>query len=245
MSSVIVPKLELEPDVIALPDDTQLPESDGAIVENFQEHPQSTLLTDTLWPVLQQRHPDGQFCIGQNSGIYWRVTDPPPLGCKAPDWFYVPEVPPLREGRVRRSYVLWREAVAPLIMMEFVSGNGVEEHDRTPWTGKFWVYEQGIRAPFYAIYEVNPGRVEVYHLVDGHYEQLPANERGHFRIADLGVELGIWHGVYRNQELPWLRWWDAAGNLLPTGDERAASAEELAARLAERLRALGVNPDEV
>ncbi|MBD2134709.1 Uma2 family endonuclease, partial [Sphaerospermopsis sp. FACHB-1094] len=30
---------------ISLPDHTQLPESDGTFVKNFQEHPQSILLT--------------------------------------------------------------------------------------------------------------------------------------------------------------------------------------------------------
>ncbi len=33
-----------------LPDHKQLPESDGSIVENFQEHPQSNLLSDCLLP---------------------------------------------------------------------------------------------------------------------------------------------------------------------------------------------------
>lgn len=42
-----------------LPDHTQLPESDGSFVKNFQEHPQSILLTDSITPILQQLHPDG------------------------------------------------------------------------------------------------------------------------------------------------------------------------------------------
>ncbi|HAJ58808.1 MAG TPA: hypothetical protein DCP31_05720 [Cyanobacteria bacterium UBA8543] len=32
----------------AFPDHTQLPDSDGTFVKNFQEHPQSILLTDSL-----------------------------------------------------------------------------------------------------------------------------------------------------------------------------------------------------
>lgn len=54
-----------------LPDHTQLPESDGTFVfaeraggKNFQEHPQSILLTDWIQPVLQKRHPEGNYCIG-------------------------------------------------------------------------------------------------------------------------------------------------------------------------------------
>src|SRR4028118_1643861 len=228
----------------ALPDHTQLPESDGTFVKNFQEHPQSILLTDSIRPVLRQLHPDGQYCIGQDCGIYWRMTDPPERGAEAPDWFYVPNVPPLLNNQVRRSYVLWQEYVAPLIVLEFVSGDGSEERDRTPMTGKFWVYEQVIRPAFYGIYEVNRASVEVYHLVDGEYQLLTANERGHYPITPLGLELGIWQGQYQNLELPWLRWWDAQGNLLLTGQvraeqerQRAEQAELRAQRLAEQLRA--------
>jgi hypothetical protein len=60
-------------------------------------------------------------------------------------------------------------------------------------------------------------------------------------------------------EAPWLRWWDAQGNLLLSSDERSLllssqlkreqqrgeQERQRAERLAERLRQLGVNPDEV
>ena len=137
-------------------------------MKNFQEHPQSILLTDSIGPVLQKIHPDGQYAIGQDCGIYWRETDPPEKGAEAPDWFYVPNVPPKINGEIRRSYVLWREHIAPLIALEFASGNGSEERDRTPLyrageevakPGKFWVYEQIIRIPYYGIYEINNGKL--------------------------------------------------------------------------------------
>ena len=84
------------------PDHTQLPCEDGTFVKNFQEHPQSIILTDSIAPILQQRHPDGQYAIGQDCGIYWRETDPPEAGAEAPDWFYVGNVPPNLDGEVRR-----------------------------------------------------------------------------------------------------------------------------------------------
>ncbi|MDD1414759.1 hypothetical protein MEN41_08960, partial [Dolichospermum sp. ST_con] len=71
------------------------------------------------------------------------------------------------------------------------------------------------------IYEVNKASIEVYHLIEGKYQLLPANERGHYPISALGIELGIWQGEYQNMELPWLRLWDLAGNLLLSGEERA------------------------
>ncbi len=212
----------------SLPDHTQLPDKNGEFVKNFQEHPQSVILTTSILPVLEKLHPDGNFCIGQDSGIYWRITDPPERGAVAPDWFYVPHVPPLLNGIFRQSYVLWQEIVAPLIAIEFVSGSGAEERDTTPYQGKFWVYEQAIRIPFYAIFDAFQNLLEVYHLVDGHYAPVPINGRGHYAIPPMGVELGIVH-----QEVPWLRWWDDQGNLLLTAQERAEQAEAIT--LQERL----------
>jgi Uma2 family endonuclease len=255
---------------LLLPDHKQLPETDGTFVKNFQEHPQSLLLTSSILPTLEALHSDGQYAIGQDCGIYWRLVDPPERGAEAPDWFYVPNVTPLLDGEFRRSYVMWKELIVPLIAIEFVSGNGTEERDKTsPFSneeasaGKFWVYEQAIRIPFYAIYEVNKAAVEVYKLVAGRYEKLTPNDLGHYPIGPLGAEIGIWQGEYMQQNLPWLRWWDNGGNLLLTGDERAereklrgdreklrgdqekirADEEALRAdRLAEKLRELGIDP---
>jgi hypothetical protein len=183
-------------------------------------------------------------------------------------------VEPLLDGEYRRSYVLWKEFVAPLIAIEFVSGTGKEERDATPPSetekaGKFWVYEQAIRIPFYAIFDTWKDSLEAYHLVDSHYTKMQPNERGHYLIAPMGVELGL---KFENG-VAWLRWWDDAGNLLLTGDERAVQAEQkqvqaeaIAAqerlakeqaeviaeqernqkeKLATYLRSLGINPDEI
>jgi hypothetical protein len=96
-------------------------------------------------------------------------------------------------------------------------------------------------------------------LVDFSYQKIQPNERGHYPIAPLGVELGLWQGSYlNNPEQLWLRWWDLDGNLLLVGQEeaqlqklraeqqqqRAEQAERKAAQLAERLRAMGINPDD-
>ncbi|NQE38525.1 hypothetical protein E5S67_06310 [Microcoleus sp. IPMA8] len=89
--------------------------------------------------------------------------------------------------------MLWRERIAPLIALEFASGNGDEEGDLTPLSrtdegvvtkpGKFWVYERVMRIPYYGIYQVNNGRLEVYRLIDGYYQLLELNQRGHFPLG--------------------------------------------------------------
>ncbi len=69
-----------------------------------------------------------------------------------------------------------------------------------------------------------------------------------------------------NEHFPWLRWWDTQGNLLPHSDERtereqaraemekqraderqhrAEQERQRAERLMERLRALGVRPEDI
>jgi Uma2 family endonuclease len=288
-ASTLAPEQQME----AWPDHTQLPDKDGAMASNFQEHPQSTLLTGSLRPLLHELHPDGQFCIGCDSGIYWRYTTPPLDGYKAPDWFYVPDVPPMLEGQFRRSYVLWKELIHPTLLIEYVSGDGSEEHDQTPWKGKFWIYERVIAASYYAIFDGIRNSVELYRLDGGRYVQVAANAAGRLPVPPLGIELGIWHGVYQGMEMPWLRAWDSRTALmLPSTEERelaqtqradqekeradkekeradetgllldetrgllqeeteraeaerkrAATAEEKMLRLAEKLRALGQDPD--
>ncbi len=103
------------------------------------------------------------------------------------------------------------------------------------------------------------GSIELYHLVDSRYQPMTANKRGHFPIPPMGIELGIWRGEHESMELPWLRWWDDQGNLLSTGDERAEREKQRAEqetqraeqekqradRLAERLRQMGIDPNEV
>ncbi|NJK75837.1 MAG: Uma2 family endonuclease [Richelia sp. CSU_2_1] len=236
--------LDVENNPAGWPDRSQLPESDGTFGKNFQEHPQSILLTDSITPVFQNIHPHNDYCIGQDSGIYWRLTEPLEKGSEAPDWFYIPNVPPTIDGQFRSYYMMWQEIVVPLIVLEFVSGNGAEERDRTPLLrsgqqetkpGKFWVYENAIRPAFYGIYEVRKSSVEVYHFIGNRYQLMTANDRAHYPIEPLGVELGIWQGTYQNVELPWLRWWDSEGNLLLSGAERAEQQQQIAEQ--ERQRA--------
>ena len=76
----------------------------------------------------------------------------------------------------------------------------------------------------------------------------------------VGVGLTLWEGQFEEQVTRlWLRWCDRDGQVIPTGAEQAeterqkAEAErqkaeterQKAERLAARLQAMGVNPDEI
>ena len=60
----------------SLPGHLELPDENGEIVENFREAPQSLLLDQAIWPILEQLHPDRHFAVGHDCGIYWRLTNP-------------------------------------------------------------------------------------------------------------------------------------------------------------------------
>jgi Uma2 family endonuclease len=219
----------------ALPNHLQLPQTDGSIVENYQESPQGNLLTSSILPRLRELHPDGQFSIGRDSGIYFRHTIPALAGCRSPDWFYVPDVPPMLDGTFRRSYVLWQEMIRPRVIIEYASGDGSQERDRTPMTGKFWIYERAICAAYYAIFEIESGAIELYRLERSRYVSVPISEAGRLPIPELGVELGVWEGTYRGIETPWLRVWDiTTGEMMPSEEERA-EVERKRADIAESL----------
>ena len=81
-----------------LPDHTQLPCKDGIPARSSFEAPQFSLLSSALAPFLLQWHSNGDYFIGCDVGIYWRLTEPPLLGAKAPDWYYVPGVPRRLKG---------------------------------------------------------------------------------------------------------------------------------------------------
>ena len=219
------------------PDHLGLPESDGRAVGHSLEHPQGQILSDALLPVLRHKHPDGRFALGRDCGIYYRFRpDEPPLsGAIVPDWFHVPDVPPTLDGEYRRSYVLRAEMVPPMIVLEFASGDGSEELDRTPPKGKFWVYERVVRPLYYGIHIAGTTDLRMFTLAAGFFRPLAPDARGHFPIPELGVSLGLWHGVVENLEFPWMRWFDPDGRLLPSGHELAAI--ESGRVLAESARA--------
>lgn len=225
----------IEPLPRPYPTHLDLPHTDDQPVENDYQPVQTWLLLDTLNSHLPAIHPDGKYSLGADSGIYFRRTTPPLHGCRAPDFYYVPGVPKLLDGVRRKSYVMWAEGVRPLLVIEYVSRNGNEERDRTPETGKFWIYEREIQAKYYLIWSPEAEKLESFELVEGRYEAMLPNEDDRFPIPEMELEFGIWDGVFDETPALWLRVWSDAGNLILSSVEAKEESKALAE--AQRKRA--------
>ncbi len=209
-------------------------------------------MTNSLSPWLDRLHPQGDYFVASDVGIYWRLTVPELDGAISPDWYYVPNVPRLRDGIPRRSYVSWVEVEAPVVVVEVVSRDGRIEHDRTPETGKFWIYEHAVRAPYYFIHSFQVNELEAYELVRGRYRRIEPNKNGRILISEMELEIGLWEGPHRGYTAGWLRAWNQEGKLLPTSEEARKAAQDQveleqqkSAKLAQRLRELGVDPESI
>ena len=124
-------------------------------------------------------------------------------------------------------------------------------------TEKLAAYARG-RVPYYVIYDPEQFlKAEVlggYRLDPLEYRRMDEP----IEFPQIGLGLRLWHGPYEGHDLTWLRWVDARGMPIPTGQERAeaerqrAEAEQRlreterqrADRLAEQLRQHGIEPEE-
>ncbi|GAB1538716.1 hypothetical protein NUACC21_13800 [Scytonema sp. NUACC21] len=71
-------------------------------------------------------------------------------------------------------------------------------------------------------------------------------------LETVGLGLTVWEGEFEEQRGTWLRWCNRDSQVIPTGAERADyeqqradEADAKASRLAERLRSMGVDPDQL
>ncbi len=136
------------------------------------------------------------------------------------------------------------------------------EQNGTPT--KWEVYEQILKVPNYIAYDRYKDKLWIFLLKEGEYREQSITDN-RFWFDNLGVGIGLWQGEYAGITRPWLRWYDGDGDWVPTQDEqldrersraelelrqrqeaeqRAEQERSRADRLAEKLRELGVNPDE-
>ncbi|MGF1603344.1 MAG: Uma2 family endonuclease [Thermosynechococcaceae cyanobacterium] len=173
--------------------------------------------------------------IATNFGLCSQVDDK--IVVKAPDWVYIPSVQPVPTGEIRRSYTPHVEGDVPAIVMEFISETEGSEYSINPHYpyGKWYFYEKILQVPVYAIFHPKAGKLDVYRLTEGKYQQQPADEESHYWIEELNLFLGVWQGKKAEQTAFWLRWWDQSKGLLLWGSEQVEQERQRAEQ--ERQRA--------
>ncbi|QDZ41045.1 Uma2 family endonuclease [Euhalothece natronophila Z-M001] len=165
---------------------------------------------------------------------------------KAPDWAYVAQTWVSPEA-IARSYTPKLEGEIPTIVMEFLSEAEGTEYSIKPTypPGKWFFYEQILQVPYYAIFDIATGNLEVYQLNSSQmYDLQPPNEKGRYWITGLNLYLGVWEGTHRNRQGYWLRWWNEQEELLLWGTELVQRERDRAKTLKAQLRSLGVEPED-
>jgi Uma2 family endonuclease len=195
---------------------------------------------------------EDEFFTGSDMNLYYDKVHT--QWYKRPDWFLSIGVPRLYEGReMRNSYVIWQERVAPFVIVELLSP-GTEAEDLGPFApnpinpahadqkipGKWQVYEQILRVPYYVVFSRYTNELRFFHLVGGHYQEQPLNATNpRLWISELDLGLGLWEeGTFDGVTRSWIRWCDAAGNWLLTDAEaeRAQKEQERAQKEQERAQ---------
>ncbi|MBW4515241.1 MAG: Uma2 family endonuclease [Timaviella obliquedivisa GSE-PSE-MK23-08B] len=106
--------------------------------------------------------------------------------------------------------------------------------------GKWQVYEQILRIPYYVVFSRYNNRVRAFRLVGGHYqEQNLDTSNPRVWIPELDLGLGLWEGEFDGIERSWLRWYDTDGNwVLTEAEHQQQRAERQRQRaIQERQRA--------
>ena len=225
----------------ALPRFDLLPNVDGLVIEdetsvdNFFSAKLQRLLVEVLyssWAWLGMERP---FVADADIEIFSSVNRPPIV----PDVFVSLDVEAPKDFREKknRTYFLWEFGKSPDVVVEIVSNKEGNELG-----SKLRDYAR-LGVTYYVVFDplqqLGGELLQVFGLREGAYENLDEPW-----LVQVGLGLTLWEGEFEGVEGNWLRWCDRNGQILPTGAERAIQAEAKSAKLAEQLRALGIEPED-
>ena len=265
----MTPELLKADEIVTELDISHLVIEDDSPVENFQSA-QQRLLVEPLYS--SSKALPVPFLAAANVGLFYKLKGEPivpdmllSLGVQRAEDF---------SQRQNRSYFVWEFGKAPEVCVEIVSNQEGDElrlskksRQKGKTVSKQEIYAQiGVR--FYVVFdplqqiqrqdEMASALLRVWSISPDGYTELTSPQGittpGQVVwLNAIGLGLTLWEGEFEEDVTRlWLRWCDRDGQVISTGAERANDAEskahaaELKAqRLAERLRAMGINPDEV
>jgi hypothetical protein len=213
------PELELEPEI----DYDRLVTEDHKPVDRIFIEKLYRLLTHALYASWPGPGPGKPFLVLANVGWFYQRSTP----AVVPDILLSLDVRGPADLQVKQghSYYQWDLGKQPDVIVEAVSDRtGGEESFKKNLYARLGV-------PFYAVFDpkhlLSDDTLRTYELAGGVYRPC---EPGPWPAVGLGLRL--WRGTFEGFEDTWLRWCDAGGEIIPTGEERAAVEAERA-RLAD------------
>jgi Uma2 family endonuclease len=219
----------LMPAVGALPNYDDLVTEDHKPVERFLVEKLYRLLTRPLyasWPGPSEQRP---FLVAANVGLFYQAGTP----AVVPDCLFSLDVSCPEDLQVKQghSYYVWLMGKPPDVVIEVVSDKlGGEE------TTKRDLYAR-IGVPYYAVFDPD-------HYLTRHTLRTYQRDGKKYRTVDpgpwedVGLGLRLWKGRFEDVEHTWLRWCNAEGEIIPTGEERAAALAEEVRQSRARVRSL-------
>lgn len=206
-----MPILQIEVDEFPHPP-SDLIETDGVPLESDWHRLAMNLLIEIVTCHLRGRT---DYFVGGNMFIYFNRQQARNLDYRGPDFFFVwdrPLNPP------RPYWAIWdEEGKYPDVIIELSSPRTIKE-DRTT---KKTIYERTFRTPEYYMYDPAERQLDGWRLVNHLYQPIQPNERGWLWCEQLKLWLGLADSTYSGKEALYLRFFDEAGNLVPTAAEAA------------------------
>jgi Uma2 family endonuclease len=212
--------LDLAPPV-PLPRGVDLPYSDGEPLESLWHRAAGDLLLASI-----QWHWRGRadFFAGANQFFYFDPETARNTNFRGPDFYVVKGV---SHEPIRKSWVVWEEGGrVPNVIVELLSESTAED-DRVE---KKRVYLEQLDVREYYCYDPD-GRVLEGWQKGTRKPTAIKPTAGRLWSEELDLYLGPWDGEYLTYHNAWLRFFSAAGELVPIpGEAEAARAQAEAAR---------------
>jgi Uma2 family endonuclease len=191
------------------------------------------LLTRSLyasWPGPGAGRP---FLVLVNVGWFYQRNTP----AVVPDCLLSLDVtcPENLQAKEGHSYYQWDMGKQPDVVIEIVSDRtGGEESSKKDLYARLGVAHYAVFDPKHFL---SADTLRTYELVGGDYHLA-----GPGPWPKVGLGLRLWQGKFEGHEDAWVRWCDAHGEVIPTGEERARQADERITALEAELRALKSKP---
>jgi Uma2 family endonuclease len=198
------------------PSSRDLITGDGEPLESARHRQQMEVLIQSLEVAWEHRT---DFYAGGDMFLYYSETQSRRNDFRGPDVFVVLGT----NRRERRAWVVWEEdGKAPDVVFELLSPS-TEHIDRND---KMRLYSKVLKVGEYFLFDPWTSVLEGYWLDSprGTYVRKEHDAKGRVYCEQVGQWLGVATSVLYGVEVPWLRWMDEDGRVLPVPAELAAEA---------------------